>query len=175
MTVLTTTTRFYVPFTEINQQVVDSAPADAIWVDVSAHKDAYWEALRDIWDRGETFAIIEHDVLFRPDVAEQFEACPEPWCSFGYDNICHIECQEAWANQLGLTRFRAELIAACPDALSSIPEDRRNWQNVCDEIAGNKIGGVDQPTLRPKSVRAANFSHHWHYPAVGHHPWFVSR
>ena len=175
MTVLTTTTRFYVPFTEINQQVVDSAPADAIWVDVSAHKDAYWEALRDIWDRGETFAIIEHDVICPPGIAELFDACECWWATHSYLQICHEECREAWANQLGCTRFRAELIAACPDALSSIPEGRRNWHNLCDEIAGNKIGGVDQPTLRPGSLRAANFSHHWHEPHVSHHPWFVSR
>ena len=89
--------------------------------------------------------------------------------------MCHEACREAWANALGLTRFRKEVIEACPDALTSIPEGRRSWHNVCDEIAGNKIAGVDQPTLRPGSLREAGFTHHWHGPAVGHHPWFVNR
>jgi hypothetical protein len=62
-------------------------------------------------------------------------------------------------------------MAKCPDALTSIPPDRRVWNNLCDEIAGNKIGGVDQPTLRPKSTRAAGFTHHWHTPPVHHISW----
>lgn len=164
-------TAFYVPFTVRNDEVTEAAPPGTIFVDVSDGPDAYWGALRDIWAKGGDFAIVEHDVVVGPDVLAQFATCPEPWCVFGYDPICHPECQEAWRNQLGCTRFRAEIMAACPDALSSIPKSRRNWQNVCDEIAGDKIGGVDQPTLRPRSLRAAGFTHHWHFPPVRHISW----
>lgn len=168
-------TQFYVPWAERNPQVVGSVPPGTIWVDVSAGLDSYWDALRQIWSKGQDFAIIEHDVVIHGDVVRQFAECPEPWCTFGYANICHPECQEAWANQLGCTRFRAELIEACPAALISIPPERRDWHNVCDEIAGNKIGGVDQPVLRPHSLRTAGFTHHWHSPPVDHHPWFACR
>lgn len=168
-------TQFYVPWAEWNQPTADAAPPGTIWVDVSGGPDAYWAALCDIWAKGEDFAIIEHDVICRPDVVEQFDACPEPWCTFGYSSMCHPACREAWANQLGLTRFRAEVMAKCPDALTSIPEDQRNWHNLCDHIAGNKVHGVDQPTLRPGSLRAAGFGHHWHEPYVEHHPWFECR
>lgn len=158
------------PYTVKHQRTVDAAPSDAEWCDVSADNHAYWRLLRDVWADGETFTVVEHDVLWRPDVVEQFEACPQPWCVFGYTPICHEACLEAWANMLGCTRFTAELIAACPDAVSSIPEEQRDWHNLCDSIAGNKVGGMPAP-LRPGGVRTAGFAHHWHKPGVQHISW----
>ena len=152
-------------------EVEAGVPAWAEWVDVSADGHAYWRTMCEWWERGESFLVVEHDVVCRPDVLEAVEACPEPWCTHPYTPICHWECQEAWANMLGCTRFSASLIAACPQAVSSIPVEQRLWNNLCDSIAGNKIGGVDQPTLRPHSLRAAGYSHHWHFPAVRHRSW----
>ena len=146
------------------------APPAAEWHDVSADGDAYWRLLCDVWSDGESFLIVEHDVVCRPDVLEQVEACPEPWCTFGYEPICHPECLEAWANMLGCTRFSADLIAAAPDAVSSIPPELRDWHNLCDHLAGDKVNGTPAP-LRPGSLRAAGFTHHWHTPPVTHHSW----
>jgi hypothetical protein len=147
--------QFYVPFTAVHPETVAGAPFDAVWVDVSSSPDAYFGALYGWWDRGEDFAILEHDVVSRLDVIEAFETCPEPWCVFGYDDMCHPACQEAWRNQLGCTRFRSELIAAVPDAVSSIGPGERDWHNLCDRLG--------------ERLRAAGYSHHWHYPPVGHH------
>lgn len=149
--------QWYVPYTVVHSQVVEAAPANTIWVDVSADPDAYWAALAAMWERGESFAVLEHDVICRPDVEGQFEVCPDPWCIFGYSNICHPECMEGWRNALGCTRFTAEIIHAAPDAVSAIPPERRDWHNVCDGLGDN--------------LRAAGFSHHWHFPWVDHHPW----
>jgi hypothetical protein len=151
--------------------VADVVPPGTIWVDVSSDDEAYWRALCDIWATGEDFAIVEHDVVIHADAILSFDFCTGPWCTYGYDNICHPHCQEAWANMLGCTRFRAEVMAACPLALSSIPEGQRNWHNLCDHMAGNKLHGVDQPSLRPDSIRAGGFSHHWHTPPVHHISW----
>lgn len=164
-------TQFYVPFTERFPEVVAGAPPGAVWVDVSASPVSYWELLRDCWAKGEDFAVVEHDVVCRPDVVEQFDDCPEPWCVFGYTPICHQACLEAWANMLGCTRFRAELMEELPELLTSIPVERRDWHNLCTELGGNKIAGVDQPTLRPGSLRHAGYAHHWHTPPVRHRSW----
>jgi hypothetical protein len=147
-----------------------AAPPNAEWYDVSEDSAAYWRLLCRLWEDGESFMVVEHDVAFRPDVVEQFTVCSEPWCLFPYANICHWECMEAWANMLGCTRFSSELIRACPDAVASIPPDLRDWHNVCDSIAGDKVGGQPAP-LRPKSLRAAGFTHHWHHPGVDHITW----
>ncbi len=175
-----------VPYAGPRHPEVAAGAPGAEWHDVSADNHAYWRLLSDCWQRclddGVDLVVVEHDVVGRPDVFDGFGACPEPWCVHAYANICCPGCVEAWRNQLGLTRFRWSLIAACPDALASIPDvpfplpdrsrpaDRRDWHNLCDEIAGDKIAGVDQPTLRPGSVRGAGFTHHWHEPAVVHRP-----
>lgn len=148
------TINWYLPYTAVHPRTRDSAPADTTWVDVSCSPIAYWAALGAIWARGETFALLEHDVVCRPDIIAEFEACPEPWCVFPYD-FCHVECREAWRNMLGCTRFHAELLEAVPDAVSRIPAGARDWHNMCDGLGAN--------------LRAAGFTHHWHGPPVEHH------
>ena len=158
--------KIVVPFTK-RHPVVEAAAIGAEWHDVSADDRAYWRLMCSLWEAGESFLVIEHDVVLRPDVLTQFEECPEPWCAFGYSDICHVECMEAWANTLGCTRFTGELIRATPDAVSSIPPSERGWPNLCDHIAGDKFHGTPCE-LRPGSLRYTGFSHHWHYPAVEH-------
>lgn len=159
--------RVVYPFTKRDPEITAGAPPNAEWWDVSGDPHAYWRLMRDVWADGEAFVVIEHDVVCRPDVIESFESCPCDWGTFPYSDMCHWECQEAWADMLGCTRFSADLIAAVPDAVASIPEDLRLWNNLCDHIAGDKVNGTPSP-LRPGSVRAAGFSHHWHFPAVEH-------
>jgi hypothetical protein len=146
--------QWYVPYTNVHPATVEAAPADAVWVDVSTSTDAYFAALYDIWAAGDTFALLEHDVVCRPDVIRELEECPEPWCLYGYADICHRECMDAWRNALGCTRFRAELIQAVPDAVASIPAGWREWTNLCDRLG--------------ERLRAAGFTHHFHEPWVGH-------
>jgi hypothetical protein len=148
-------TAWYVPYTAVHPWTVAGAPRDAVWVDVSSSPIAYYGALLEIWERGETFAVLEHDVVCRPDVVEAFEECPEPWCSYGYSDICHKECMEAWANALGCTRFRREVLEAVPDAMSSVPVEGWDWHGVCDGLGRN--------------LRAAGYTHHWHFPSAEHH------
>lgn len=150
--------QFYIPYTAVHPLTVEGAPPDAIWCDVSGSDIAYFGAICDWWDRGETFAILEHDVVCRPDIVAAFNECPEPWCLFGYDPYCSCgnpDCREAWRNAIGCTRFRAELMAAVPDAASSIVAELWDWHNVCDGLGNN--------------LRAAGFTHHWHEPPVFHH------
>ena len=147
--------QWYVCYTSVHPATVAGAPKDTVWVDVSASPDAYFGAIAEMWAEGESFALLEHDVVARPDCVQAFEDCPEPWCTYGYADICHPECMESWANALGCTRFRKELIDAVPDALSRIPAEGRDWHNLCDWIG--------------QALREAGFTHHWHAPAVEHH------
>lgn len=149
------TVQWYVPFARVHPDTVAGAPTDAIWVDVSSSPTAYFGMLQEIWARGETFALLEHDVVCRPDVIAAMESRLEPWVSFGYSDICHVECMEAWRDMLGCTRFRAELLEAVPDAVSSIPAEGRDWHELCNWLGGN--------------LRAAGFSHAWGFPWVEHH------
>lgn len=144
-----------IPFTMRHLDTIAGAPEGAEWHDVSEDNEAYWRLLCEVWNCGEDLLVIEHDVVCRPDVVESMESCPEPWCAFGYHDMCHPECMEAWANTLGCTRFRKEMMATVPAAVTGIPEGYgRDWHNLCDYIAAS---------TRPR------FTHHWHHPPVVHH------
>ena len=144
-------TAWYVPYTAVHPLTAAGAPRDAVWVNVASSPNSYYGALARIWARGETFAILEHDVICRPDVIDAFESCPEPWCCFGYHDV-H---DELFGDMLGCTRFRAEVLETVPDALSSLPEEGWDWHCVCDGLGRN--------------IRTAGFTHHLHRPPVVHH------
>lgn len=143
-----------VPYTARHPYTLRSAPEDAEWHYVGADGDAYWRLLVELWARGEEIRLIEHDVICRPDVIRAFDACDRDWCAFPYHD--HDEAaREAWRNMLGCTRFSARLVRALPNAVSSIPEERREWHYLCDGLGAN--------------LRAAGHSQHWHFPEVFHH------
>jgi hypothetical protein len=164
--------QFYCAYTFIDPRTLAGAPPGTIWANVSQSNLAYWGALRAWWTKAfktkTAVATFEHDVVLRPDVVEAFEDCPEPWCVFPYDDVCQngtswAPRMEDWRNQLGCTRFRAELVAAVPDALDGVPIANSgvpiaigwDWHSASDGL-GN-------------ALRAKKYTHHWHYPAVEHH------
>jgi hypothetical protein len=173
--------QFYCAYTSVDPRTVAGAPAGTIWANVSQSPLAYWGALRSWWRKAEAFATFEHDVVVRADVVEAFESCPENWCVFPYADMCCQDetgfspCMESWRNELGCTRFRAEIIAAVPDALDGIPignnglpiSDGWDWHNACDGL-GNNLRAI-KGTKRAEQPGAQRFTHHWHYPAVEHH------
>jgi len=53
----------YIPHTARHPLTVSTAPENATWVDVSQSNVAYYAALAAWWDRGETFMVLEHDVI----------------------------------------------------------------------------------------------------------------
>jgi hypothetical protein len=188
------TVQWYVPYTAIHPATAAAAPADAIWVDVSHGPYSYFTALLCWWDKAlaaaragqpHDIAILEHDVICRPDIIATFESCPEPWCTYSYAEMCcqdetgYSPCREAWRNQLGCTRFRSELIVAVPDAVRDIPrtptaprQGSWDWHNLCDGLAGEGVtdGALDRAgAMPPGSLRGHGYTQHWHTPHVRHH------
>jgi hypothetical protein len=166
--------RVVIPHAGRRHPLVDAAaPEGTEWYDVGGDDLAYWRLMCELWeqcrDSGDDLLVLEHDVICRPDVVEQFEACDCNWGAFGYSSMCHRECLDAWANLLGCTRFRNELIRAVPDAVSAISRpEHLDWHNLCDGIGGNH---PKMPGYSPDEnwgLRAAGFTHHWHWPAVDH-------
>lgn len=74
--------------------------------------DSYHSLLERLWAAGETFTVVEHDIIVHPGAIQELENCPEPWCTFPY------YCSVGWINDgLGCTKFGADLIARYPDFL----------------------------------------------------------
>ena len=83
-------------------------------VDVSASDIAYLELLTYLWRSGETFAIVEHDVVVGPETLAGFDTCPHEWCAAKYPYLRGVY----WG--LGCTRFRSPLLQRFPDLMDEV-------------------------------------------------------
>lgn len=72
---------------------------------------AYGRILADLWDVAEGLAVVEQDIVIRPDVVDAFLNCPEPWCCYPY------ECRSSVIPMLGCTRFDSKFLCSYPDAM----------------------------------------------------------
>ena len=131
-------------------------------VDVSGDDQAYGRLLRDTWRRGQTFIVVEQDIVVRPDTLDQLAACPGPLCAFPYDQSG--VGTGAPGTGLGCTKFGAELIARMGDpwpvilARSDLQHPPGHWCR------------LDLWTRQ--ALTRAGWGEHRHGPAVGHsRPW----
>jgi hypothetical protein len=125
------------PYTHVDERVREALlaafPANAKFnglgfVDVADADTAYWQLLHSLWAEGETFCIVEHDVIVREDTIGELAACPDEWCAFEiliYNGI-------PWAG-LGCMKFGSTLIEQVPDLLDAIStlsdhsHPRKHW------------------------------------------------
>jgi len=77
--------------------------------------DAYWRLLASLWAAGETFAVVEQDIVIGPGTLQALEACPGGWCAFGYP---YLSAQAYYG--LGCTKFAAPLLARVPGAMERV-------------------------------------------------------
>lgn len=79
--------RILVPFTTLRSETVDAILATGRpfeTADVSASDEAYWHVLADLWRSGESFCIVEHDVVVNADTFDAFADCEHEWCAAPY-------------------------------------------------------------------------------------------
>lgn len=111
--------RVVVPYTHIAAATASALTATDWPIEASyvgASYEAYWELLAGLWQDGETFAIVEHDIVVRPDTLDALQDCPHEWCSYGapyYNGVYH---------GMGCVKFSAGLIARHPRALEQVAE-----------------------------------------------------
>lgn len=110
------TARVIVPYTHRDPRVrraMNALDYKVEWCDVSRSDDAYYWLLHRMWSIGQTFVVVEHDILIRPDTIDQLLACAGHRCSFGY----------AYLNSdnyhgLGCMKYTAAFIEANPAAMA---------------------------------------------------------
>jgi len=152
-------TQVIVPYTNLRDETRDSvlryAP-DARFVYLG-DDEAYWRLVSGLWREQRDYIIVEHDIVIHEDAISQFEACPEPWCTFGYPYFLG----DAPYHGTGCVRWRAEAMRAMPDLLEVVGEmsgphhPQRHW---CS------LDGFSQATIWARS----DFRAHHHDPPVGH-------
>ena len=122
-------------------------------VELDRSPQAYYRFLSACWAEGESFVNVEQDVAIHELVIPQFEACPEPWCYFPVTGPGPATGGPYLVRALGCVRFSAELTAAEPDLLLSMPA--HDWR-ILDAHA--------LPRLMQRHYRA-----HEHVPPVLQH------
>lgn len=102
------------------EPATEKALADTGWkwsrAYVGHSEEAYWEVLSRLWRIGETFCVVEHDVIVRPDSLSELAQCSSDWCSFEVPYGCGIYAG------LSCAKFSAALIARHPDTLEKVGE-----------------------------------------------------
>ncbi len=109
--------QIYIPYTHPCEEVI-TAVVDAGYepnpVDVSESDDAYFELLRHLWSVGDSFGIVEHDVVVRDDSLTILEECESPWCAFTFEYARNP------IPGLGCVKFTADIIARNPTAMDEV-------------------------------------------------------
>ncbi len=131
-----------VPYTQLHTETIAAVP-EALFVELT-EDDSYRHLLRDLWQAGDPFILVEHDVAPRPDQLAALNACDRAWCHYGY-------VAGDWVPKFGCTRFGRELIAGT--------------QGIFDD-PGWPWGQLDARFA--EAARSAGFLPHWHYPHVLH-------
>jgi hypothetical protein len=113
------------------QEVIDALEATGVNchpVDLSGSDRAYFDLLSSLWVVGETFCLVEHDIVIHPTALDELSTCPNDWCAFPYPYG-----GPKLAYGMGCVKFSADLIARNPDAmlrvavLSDEKHPARHW------------------------------------------------
>lgn len=76
---------------------------------------AYWRTFLGLWNAGEPFVLVEHDVVLHAEVMPQFTTCPERWCVFPYHrHDARQTFPDLLEASLGCARFRPEGLCKVP-------------------------------------------------------------
>ncbi len=118
--------------------------------DVTESQFKYYYLIKALWDTGESWINIEHDILPNPDTFQSFEDCPADWCIAPYPYL--MMPQGAYAG-LGCCKISARLIARHPDAmdidLNWAGWDKnhrpRHWCRVDAMLKENLINNGERP------------------------------
>jgi hypothetical protein len=94
-------------------------PGRVEYIDVGGSPTAYYELFVALWQAGQSFILIEHDIVIAPGTIDAFESCTQSWCSVsrgvGRDgrplNLLSMHRLYRWqVGQLQCNRFRSDMM-----------------------------------------------------------------
>lgn len=134
------------------------------YADVSGGDDHYAQLFRHLWDKGEEFAIVEHDVIPWPGALEDLARCPESWCAYGYVTSGDLSTQDV--PPLGCVKFRPEGDVPFEELFALFLESQSPGI-----VAGLLPHWSSMDNVIARSLRARGWQVHEHKPGVAHlHP-----
>ena len=137
---------------KVIEQVMNQA-GTVVRQDVSTTQFDYWELTRQLWESGQDWAYVEHDVLIPDGCIAGLEACPELWCMHSYTVQDNKPITDWGGNgAFGMVRFRGELTRKYPSLVADL--FHRSW---------SRLDGQTITALFARGHRA-----HQHYPDAEH-------
>jgi hypothetical protein len=126
-----------VPFTNLRDET-RAAVESAVFVSLEDRDDAYFDFLAGLWTLGETFVLVEHDIVPWEGAIDDLLGCSQPWCSFGY--LLELGETTIMHHGLGCVKFSEELCAEFPSVWSEIALEAndvhpaKHWCNIDDRL-----------------------------------------
>lgn len=122
---------------------------------------SYDQLFRGLWEKGEPFILVEHDIVPWPGAVQQLWDCPEPWCGFPYSVFGELR------SYLGCTKFDPRRLGACP-----LPEELVSWQVMDKQIERTLLSQKFAGHLHGPAVSHLNFAHVRQTASTVEHPRF---
>lgn len=149
--------KVYCPHTQLTSETraaLDNSGYEWTPVDVTGSQTAYTELMQKLWRAGESFAIVEHDIVPWRGALAELDECHHPWCGFSYP------FGQGAIEGLGCTRFQDVLLAAYPSAVDDTLTEatevhpRGHWCSLDDRLM--------------RVLMRLGARRHVHGPLVGH-------
>jgi hypothetical protein len=106
-----------VPFVSLRQETVVALHGKEVRYAPMTSDSSYWELLRDLWAAGQTFAIVEQDIVVAETTLDELRLCDGDWCAMPFPYRGNPR-----AFSLACTKFSAALIARHPDLMAEVAE-----------------------------------------------------
>lgn len=118
----------YVPYTLLAPEAVTALRGQRFDAVPMLDDKAYVRFFEERWAKGETFVVVEHDVVVWPGAIDAMLACSHEWCAYGYA-VDHDLEHDSFCAFLGCAKISDGLIAALPRVWAE--KSTRHWQD-CD-------------------------------------------
>ena len=109
---------------------------------------SYYFLLKELWEKGEPFIIVEHDIIPFPGAVQELWTNPEPWCGYPYYLSGELK------SYLGCTKFDPKLLGEFP-----LPEEPIAWLYLDRKIESELIRRGYKNYVYPTGVSHLHFGH----------------
>lgn len=109
--------------------------------------------IADIWERGEGFALVEHDVAPWVGALSELAVCQEDWCMFRYAKAGGL------SRGLGCTKFSDRLVREYPRLADA-------WRGTSWRMTDGTVGSAVAAVLRAED--SERMLPCYHTPSVAH-------
>lgn len=87
-----------------------------VLVNTRKSDEAYYEFLREVWQRKQTLVIIEQDIVVRYETVDTLKQCKGDWCAYNYRYL------DGFHAGLGCVKFSAAIQARHPEIFDKIAQ-----------------------------------------------------